>query len=59
MKRLSTMGENVILSPLRLLKVPGFEERKNDIVYCRPQHRSEGKDLVVFFGGDVQVRYIL
>ena len=34
-----------------LLNVPGYEGRKNDVVFCG----SEGQQHVVFFPGDVQV----
>lgn len=57
MKSIITMVES--LGPLRLLNVLGFEQRTNDIVYCHPQKSSENADIVVFFGGDVQVKYSL
>lgn len=34
-----------------LLNVPGYEGRKNDVVFCG----SEAQQHVVFFPGDVQV----
>ena len=33
-------------------EVPGYEERKNDVVFCG----SDAQQHVVFFPGDVQVR---
>lgn len=58
MKRIIAMVESICLGPLRLLNVPGFEQRTNDIVYCCPQTRTDPTDIVVFFGGDVQVKII-
>lgn len=58
MKRIIAMVENIGLGPLRLLNVPGFEQRTNDIIYCCPQTRIDCTDIVVFFGGDVQVTLI-
>ncbi|CAH2009980.1 unnamed protein product [Acanthoscelides obtectus] len=41
---------------IRLLKVHGFEDRYNDIVYCRPLKVTQQNhaSMSVFFGGDVQ-----
>ncbi|KAG5885879.1 hypothetical protein JTB14_019142 [Gonioctena quinquepunctata] len=39
---------------MRLSKVPGFEERVNDIVYGSPIKIIEKPNVTVFFGGDVQ-----
>lgn len=50
------MVESICLGPLRLLNIPGFEQRTNDVIYCYPLKSSENTDVVVFFGGDVQVR---
>nr|CAI5819715.1 unnamed protein product [Callosobruchus analis] len=51
------MMRNTFLPPIiRLLKVRGFEDRCNDVVYCRPLNPSEQhpSSISVFFGGDVQ-----
>ncbi|XP_050515745.1 mitochondrial protein C2orf69 [Diabrotica virgifera virgifera] len=39
---------------VRLTNISGYEQRCNDIVYCRPQNVTENSSLCVFFGGDVQ-----
>lgn len=44
--------------PIRMTKVPGYQGRTNDIVYMEPYNREDSNSVVVFFGGDVQVRDI-
>lgn len=55
MKLISTMMAS--LGPIRLLQLTGFEQRTNDVVYCPPLKKAQNTDLIVFFGGDVQVIY--
>lgn len=47
--------------PVRMLKVPGYQGRANDIVYLEPLVRDKSAEhsVVVFFGGDVQVGHFL
>lgn len=40
--------------PVRMMKVPGYQGRTNDIVYMEPLSRDGSNSVVVFFGGDVQ-----
>ncbi|XP_075228165.1 mitochondrial protein C2orf69 homolog isoform X2 [Lycorma delicatula] len=42
------------LSCLTLQGVYGFDNRKNDIIYCQPVEGLSQKSVVVFFGGDIQ-----
>lgn len=41
--------------PIRFCGIPGYEGRKNDVVYCHPAVQTEKQTTVVFFGGDIQV----
>lgn len=45
----------VLNYPIRFLQVPGFDDRKNDVIYCRPLHVQQCvNNLAIFFPGDVQ-----
>ncbi|KAK3924491.1 UPF0565 protein C2orf69-like protein [Frankliniella fusca] len=48
------LGSAAPNGPIRLLAVPGYEGRVNDIIYHPPQTRSEEDSAVIYFGGDVQ-----
>lgn len=48
--------------PLRFSAVNGFDGRTNDMLYSPPIENTEANEessAVVYFGGDVQVEYIL
>ncbi len=49
------LGSAAPSGPIRLLAVPGYEGRVNDVIYHPPQTRSEEDTAVIYFGGDVQV----
>lgn len=40
---------------MRYLSVNGYENRTNDVIYCRPLVENEIKSTVIYFGGDIQV----
>lgn len=44
------------LNTIRLLQINGYANRINDIIYCKPVTVEQNDSVVVFFGGDVQVR---
>lgn len=48
------LGSTAPSGPIRLLAVPGYEGRVNDVIYHPPQTRSEEDSAVIYFGGDVQ-----
>lgn len=56
--------KRMVSSCIRLTGVTGYDERTNDIIFvpssekrnAETQAQTDGSDVVVFFGGDVQVR---
>lgn len=47
---------NMSIDVVRLLSMPGYEERSNDVIFIPRQFKlTEEISVVVFFGGDVQV----
>jgi len=46
------MAQNVV----KLKGVAGYDGRQNDVIYSPPLDKTNPNKLVVYFGGDVQVR---
>lgn len=44
---------------LKLKGVVGYNGRRNDVIYCPPLQKTDLSNVVVYFGGDIQVREIL
>lgn len=50
----TSMNEQFLPEIIRLSKISGYENRSNDVIYCRPSMIVEKPKLCVFFGGDIQ-----
>ncbi|CAH1112960.1 unnamed protein product [Psylliodes chrysocephalus] len=48
------MSDQFLPDLIRLTNISGFDNRSNDVVYCRPSTNVENPNVCVFFGGDVQ-----
>ncbi|XP_056637265.1 mitochondrial protein C2orf69 homolog isoform X2 [Diorhabda sublineata] len=48
------MSKQFLPNIIRLSEILGYENRCNDVVYCRPSIILEKPSLCVFFGGDIQ-----
>lgn len=46
-------------SSLKLSGVVGFKGRQNDVIYSHPLEKSEQTTVVIYFGGDIQVKCCL
>lgn len=53
------MGVATPVFPIRLCGIVGYEGRINDVVYCHPIVKTDNPSTIVFFGGDMQVGFLV